>query len=208
MHRTARVRPGQTVLVHGANGGVGTVLVQLARAAGVQVIGTASARHHDALRAHGVVPVDYRTEDVPARVRALAPGGVDAVFDHVGGPGIVDSWRLLAPGGTLVAYGTAATRDATGSKQWPVLKLLGRVWLWNALPNRRRAHFYNVWAGRALSKARFRARLRADLTQVFTALQRGDLTPRVAARLPLTRAAEALRLAESGTVAGKVVLNP
>lgn len=208
LHRKARVRSGQTILVHGANGGVGSVLLQLAQAAGVKVIGTASARHHDALRERGVVPIDYRTEDVAARVRELAPGGVDAVFDHVGGRGIVDSWRLLAPGGTLVSYGSASTRDDEGSKQWPVLKLLGRVWLWNALPNRRRAYFFNVWAGRALSKDRFRARLRTDLTQVFSALQRGDVTPQIAARLPLTRVSDALRLAESGTVAGKIVLTP
>ena len=207
LHRKARVRAGHTVVVHGANGGVGSVLVQLARAAGARVIGTASARHHDALREQGVTPVDYRAGDVAARIRELAPGGVDAVFDHVGGDGIVDSWRLLAPGGTLVSYGSAATRDAEGSKQWPVLKLLFRVWLWNTLPNRRRAYFFNVWAGRALSKSRFRTRLRTDLTEVFTALQRGEVTARIAARLPLTRAAEALRLAESGTVAGKIVLN-
>ncbi|GGL94418.1 NADPH:quinone reductase [Streptomyces fumigatiscleroticus] len=208
LHRTARVRAGQTILVHGANGGVGSVLVQLAHAVGAKVIGTASARHHDTLRAWGVVPVDHRAGDVAARVRALAPGGVDAVFDHVGGRGIIDSWRLLAPGGTLVAYGSASTRDDEGSKQWPVLRLLGRTWLWNALPNGRRAHFFNLWAGRALAKERFRARLRADLTQVFAAHRRGDVTARIAARLPLTRAADALRLAESGTVVGKVVLTP
>ncbi|MDX3759914.1 medium chain dehydrogenase/reductase family protein [Streptomyces mirabilis] len=208
LHRKARVRAGQTILVHGANGGVGSVLVQLAQAADVKVIGTASARHHDALRERGVIPVDYRTEDVVARVRELAPTGVDAVFDHVGGRSAVDSWHLLAPGGTLVSYGSASTRDDEGSKQWPVLKLLGRVWLWNALPNRRRAYFFNVWAGRALAKNRFRAQLRADLTQVFGALQRGDVTAQIAAQLPLTRVADALRLAESGTVAGKVVLNP
>ncbi|WP_339133541.1 medium chain dehydrogenase/reductase family protein [Streptomyces sp. f51] len=207
LHRKARVRAGQTVLVHGANGGVGSVLVQLARAAGAKVIGTASARHHEALREQGVVPVDYRTENVAARVRELAPGGVDAVFDHVGGRSAVDSWHLLAPGGTLVSYGSASTRDDTGSKQWPVLKLLGRVWLWNTLPNGRHAYFFNIWAGKALSRDRFRARLRADLTQVFDALRRGDVTARIAARLPLTEAAEALRLAESGTVAGKVVLS-
>ncbi|MEV4628164.1 medium chain dehydrogenase/reductase family protein [Micromonospora sp. NPDC049523] len=208
LHRKARVRAGQTILVHGANGGVGSVLVQLARSAGVKVIGTASARHHDALREQGVIPIDYRTEDIAARVRVLAPGGVDAVFDHVGGRGILDSWQLLAPGGTLVSYGSASTRDDTGSKQLPVLRLLGRVWLWNALPNGRHAYFFNIWAGRALAKNRFRARLRADLSQVFAALQRGEVTARIAAQLPLARTADALRLAESGTVAGKVVLNP
>ncbi|WP_217709047.1 zinc-binding dehydrogenase [Nonomuraea rhodomycinica] len=113
-----------------------------------------------------------------------------------------------APGGTLVSYGSASTRDDEGSKQWPVLKLLLRVWLWNALPNRRRAYFFNIWAGRALAKNAFRARLRADLTQVFAALRRGDVTARIAAELPLARVAGAMRLAESGTVAGKVVLTP
>ncbi|WP_329566236.1 medium chain dehydrogenase/reductase family protein [Kitasatospora sp. NBC_01266] len=208
LHRKARVRTGQTVLVHGAGGGVGSVLVQLARAAGVKVIGTASARHHDALRALGVLPVDYRAGDVPTQVRELAPGGVDAVFDHVGGRSVVDSWHLLAPGGTLISYGSASTRDDTGSKQWPVLKILARTWLWNTLPNGRRAHFYNIWAGRPLNKDRFRARLRADLTEVFDAVRRGEVTARIAAQLPLAEAAEALRLAESGTVSGKVVLTP
>ncbi|SDK68757.1 medium chain dehydrogenase/reductase family protein [Streptomyces indicus] len=208
LHRKARVRSGQTILVHGAGGGVGSLLVQLARGAGVRVIGTASPRHHAALRARGVEPVDYRTGDVPARVRALAPGGVDAVFDHVGGRSVVDSWRLLAPGGTLVSYGSAATLDAEGSKMWPVLKILGRMWAWNALPNGRQAYFYNVWAGRKFGPKAFRARLRADLGQVLDALRRGEIGAGVAAELPLERAGEALRLAESGTVAGKVVLVP
>ncbi|WP_406340557.1 medium chain dehydrogenase/reductase family protein [Streptomyces sp. NBC_00648] len=208
LHRRARVRAGQTVLVHGAGGGVGSVLVQLARAAGAEVIGTASPRHHDALREVGVTPVDYRAGNVASRVRELAPGGVDAVFDHVGGRSVIDSWRLLAPGGTLVSYGSASTRDDTGSKQWPVLKILARTWLWNTLPNGRRAHFYNIWAGRALGKDRFRTRLRADLTEVFAAVARGDVSARIAAQLPLAQAAEALRLAESGTATGKVVLTP
>ncbi|WP_432160666.1 medium chain dehydrogenase/reductase family protein [Streptomyces sp. NRRL F-5630] len=207
LHRKARVSAGQTVLVHGAGGGVGSVLVQLARAAGAEVIGTASARHHEALRALGVKPLDYHDGDVAARVRELAPGGVAAVFDHVGGPGIVDSWRMLARGGTLVAYGTASTRDATGSRQWPVIKLLVRLGLWQLLPNGRRAGFYNIWAG-SRNKARFRAHLSADLTAVLTALARGEITARVAGTFPLAKAAEALRLAESGTVSGKIVLTP
>lgn len=133
---------------------------------------------------------------------------MNAVFDHVGGRSVVGSWHLLAPGGTLISYGSASTRDDTGSKQWPVLKILARIWLWNTLPNGRRAHFYNIWAGRPLNKDRFQARLRADLTEVFAAVRRGEVTARIAAQLPLAEAAEALRLAESGTVSGKVVLTP
>lgn len=207
LHRRARVARGQTILVHGANGGVGSTLAQLARLAGVRVIGTASPRHHDRLRDLGVIPVDYHA-DVAAAVREIAPGGVDAVFDHLGLASVPGSWRLLAPGGTLVSYGTAATRDDTGSKQLPVLKILARVWTWNALPNGRHAYFYNIWAGRRLSQRKFRARLRHDLTEVLRAMANGDITAQVAARFPLARAADALRLAESGTVTGKVVLLP
>ncbi|AGL18710.1 medium chain dehydrogenase/reductase family protein [Actinoplanes sp. N902-109] len=206
LHRLARVRAGQTVVVLGANGSVGSILAQLARRAGARVIGSASARHQDTLRAAGVEPVDYRG-DLTAQVGALAPGGVDAVFDHVGGPGIAASWRLLRRGGTLVGYGSASTRDDTGNRQLPVLKLLPRVWAWNLLPNGRHAYFYNIWAG-ARRKDRFRAQLHADLTAVLEVMAAGELTAPIAAELPLTRAAEAMRLAESRTVVGKVVLTP
>jgi NADPH:quinone reductase-like Zn-dependent oxidoreductase len=206
LHRKARVRAGGTILVHGAGGGVGTTLVQLARAAGIEVIGTASARNADVVTALGATALDYRG-DVPAEVRKLAPGGVDAVFDHVGGPGIADSFRLLAPGGTLVAYGSASTRDTGGSPRLPVLKLFARLLWWNALPNRRRTHFYNVWGGKR-NLPRFRARLAEDLGAVFDLAVAGALKAQVAARIPLTEAAKALALAESGTVTGKVVLVP
>ncbi|MGW4121490.1 medium chain dehydrogenase/reductase family protein [Nocardia sp. NPDC004711] len=204
LHRKAKARAGQTILVHGANGGVGSTLVQLARAAGIRVIGTASARNADAVAALGALPVDYRG-DVAAQVRALAPDGVDAVFDHVGGPGIVDSFALLAPGGTLVSYGSAATKDEEGDSRLPVLKLFARLLWWNALPNGRNASFYNIWAGRR-RLARFRAQLAADLGAVLELAERGVLHPQIAARIPLREATRALTLAESGTVTGKVVI--
>lgn len=75
MLNKAKVRSGQTVLVHGANGGVGNVLVQLARHAGLRVIGTASPRHHDALRAMGADPIDYNDPHLADRVGQLAVGG-------------------------------------------------------------------------------------------------------------------------------------
>jgi NADPH:quinone reductase-like Zn-dependent oxidoreductase len=207
LHRIARVRPGATVVVLGANGGVGTTLVQLARHAGITVIGTASTRHHAAVRKLGATPVDYRDPHVYQRIRELAPDGVDAVFDHVGGAGIVESWRLLRRGGTLVSYGTAATKDEEGNSRLPVLKLLARLMAWNLLPNGRSARFYNFWAGRRRLEA-FRARLREDLTAVLRLLAGGVLTPQVAARFPLSEAASALALAESRTVSGKVVIVP
>ncbi len=207
LHRIAKVKPGHTVLVLGANGGVGSTLVQLARIAGAHVIGTAAPRHHDAVRALGAQPIDYRDPDLTARVRELAPNGVDAVFDHVGGPGIVQSYRLLAPKGTLVAYGTAATRDVAGSSKKPILIMVARLLWWNLLPNGHRTHFFNIWAGRR-NRSAFRARMRTDLGHVFDLLAQGRITAQIAARLPLERAADAVRLAESGTVTGKVLLIP
>ncbi len=205
LHRTARVRRGQTILVHGANGGVGTTLVQLARHAGVRVIGTASPRHHAALRALGVLPVDRGDPALAARVRDLAPDGVDAVFDHIGGPSLARSRRLLARRGTLVSY--SLLKD-TGPMIPAFLAVLARLAWWDLLPDGRAAGFYSVWSGRLLRPTRFRARLRADLTTVLGLLADGVLTAQVAARLPLSRAREAMELAESHTVLGKVVLVP
>ncbi|WP_431870676.1 medium chain dehydrogenase/reductase family protein [Nocardiopsis eucommiae] len=207
LHRLARVRPGDTVLVHGANGGIGSLLVQLARHVGATVIGTASARNAEAVRALGALPLDYRAPDLPGRVRALAPGGVNAVFDHVGGAGLTDSFRLLARGGTLVSYGTAATRDVDGDAMLPVLLLFARLLWWNALPNGRGAHFFNLWSGHRRATD-FRRRFARDLGEVLSLHAEGVLIPPVAARVPLSEAASALALAESGTVVGKVLLVP
>lgn len=208
LHRTAKVKPGGTIVVLGANGGVGSTLVQLARHAGIKVIGTASARHHDAVRKLGAIPVDYRDPAMYQRIRELAPDGVDAVFDHVGGAGLQESWTLLRRGGALVNYGSAATKDEPGNAMLPVLKLFGRLLLWNFLPNGKRAGFYNFWAGKRFRPAAFRARLRDDLTEVLHLVRDGVLTPQIAARIPLSEAASALALAESRTVLGKVVIVP
>ena len=200
LHRAARVQPGQTVLVHGASGGVGTLLAQLARLAGAEVIGTASASKLEHVRSLGAIPLDYRSEDVPRRVREISSGGVDAVFDHVGGPGLVDSWRTLRRGGTLVAYGSASTLDEPGHWLRPYLPIFGRVLLWNALPNGRRATFYYV--------QRWPRLFREDFSTVLSLLADGKIEARVARRMPLESASEALRLVVSGEVSGKVVLVP
>jgi NADPH2:quinone reductase len=207
LHRTARAQAGDTVVVLGAAGGVGSVLVQLARAAGVSVLGVVGGAEQAArVAALGALPLDRRAEDVPARVRELAPDGVAAVFDHVGGAGIADSWRMLGRGGTLVAYGTAATKDLPGNPQLPVLKLLARLTAWNLLPNGRRAGFFNLWAGKRLRPRRYRRQLRAELAQLFALLRDGRLDAQVAGRFPLADAAAALRFAEQGGHTGKVVL--
>jgi len=207
MLRAARVQPGETIVLLGAAGGVGSTLVQLARHNGIRVIGTAGPSAQDRVRELGAIPVDYRNEDVPARVRELAPSGVAAVFDHVGGPGIVDSWRMLARGGTLISYGSAATRDVPGNPRVPVLKLLARLVAWNVLPNGRRAKFFNLWAG-ARKRDRYRADLRRDLADVLQLLHEGAIDAQVAKRFALRDAGAALRYAEQGAIVGKVILEP
>jgi NADPH:quinone reductase-like Zn-dependent oxidoreductase len=95
----ADVRPGQRVLVHAAAGGLGHVAVQVAKARGAYVIGTASAGKHDFLREIGVdEPIDYRSTDVTEAVR-----DVDVVLDTLGGETSVRSLRVLRPGGIVVS---------------------------------------------------------------------------------------------------------
>ena len=207
LHRTVKPTAGQTIVVFAAGGGVGSVLVQLARQAGLRVIGTAGPSQQDRLRAMGAIPIDYRSEDVPARVRELAPDGVAAVVDNVGGPGVVDSWRLLARGGTLVCLSDMSMRDAAH----PMVRfftLFGRLQLWNLLPNGRHAHFFNLWAGHRRHLDRFRADVRADLTKLFELLADGTLVAPIDSEYPLSQAAAALRRAEAGGLAGKVIIVP
>ncbi|MBL1099749.1 NADP-dependent oxidoreductase [Streptomyces coffeae] len=97
-----RVTEGDTVLVHAAAGGVGSMAVQLARHMGARVIGTASERNHDYLRALGADPVVYG-DGLADRVRELVPRGVDAALDLVGGQALTASAELLARGGRLAS---------------------------------------------------------------------------------------------------------
>ncbi|MFI1797187.1 NADP-dependent oxidoreductase [Streptomyces sp. NPDC020379] len=101
-----KVGAGDTLLIHAAAGGVGTVAVQLATAYGAKVIGTASPRNHDYLRSLGAVPVAYG-DGLADRVRALAPGGITAVLDGAGGEALDVSVGLLKDRdriGTLVGF--------------------------------------------------------------------------------------------------------
>lgn len=202
VHQTAAVRPGQTVLVHGASGGVGTLLVQLAVAAGAKVLGTASQSKHETVRTLGATPIDYRTEDVAARVRELAPNGVDAVFDHLGGDSLQVSYNLLADGGILVNYGSASTLNDDNHWLVPYVRTMRHFaswWLSKPLGRARgrRASFYYVRPG---------AKFNTALAEVYKLVADGKLVPPIDKRLPMKEAAEALRLLMNGKVTGKIVL--
>ncbi|UJR83253.1 zinc-binding dehydrogenase [Sandaracinus amylolyticus] len=214
LHRVARVRAGQTIVVHGAGGGVGTLLVQLARLAGARVIGTCRGAQRATVEALGAIAIDYQGGRVLEQVRAIAPEGVDAVFDHVGGTSLRTSWAMLARRGTLVSYGSASTRDDRGSAWTPIIRNMLRALAWSFLPSLRRARVFDVWgrsslgANAMLRPARFRRELREDLGQVFALLGAGTLRAQVAARYSLDDAGLALGRHERGDLIGKIVLVP
>ncbi|MFI9050751.1 NADP-dependent oxidoreductase [Streptomyces sp. NPDC053427] len=110
-------KPGETVLVHAAAGGVGSLAVQIAVAEGARVIGTASERNHDFLRSLGAEPVTYG-DGLEDRVRALAPEGVDVALDFVG-DGVLDvSQRLLKDRSRLVSIADGEVQAKGGHLVW------------------------------------------------------------------------------------------
>jgi putative PIG3 family NAD(P)H quinone oxidoreductase len=114
VHR-GRLHPGERVLIHGAAGGVGSMAVQIARALGATVIGTARGAEKSALcEALGCDEViDYAEADVFGEIRRLAPGGVDIILDNQGAATVAANIGVLAPLGRLVIIGVAAGTDAT-----------------------------------------------------------------------------------------------
>jgi NADPH:quinone reductase-like Zn-dependent oxidoreductase len=113
-----------------------------------------------------------------------------------------------------VSCSIAVKLDDTSPVLLDFLVLLAKLAFWNYRPTRRHASFYNVWAGAgkpdSAKREAFRARMRTDLTHVFTLLRDGQLTAKIAARFPLIEAAAALDLAESSgrTALGKIILVP
>ncbi|PWD51350.1 alcohol dehydrogenase [Serinibacter arcticus] len=111
--RRSGVREGQTVLVHAAAGGVGSIAVQLAVHAGARVVGTASPRNHDFLRSLGATPISYG-ETLVAEAKDAAPDGFDVILDYVGGDAIETAPALLARGGTITSITDARARTELG----------------------------------------------------------------------------------------------
>ena len=109
--RYRRFLPGETILVIGASGTVGTALLDLARHFGLKAIGTCSAANFAAVERFGAAAIDYRAGDFVASVRELTAGrvggaGVDAALDAIGGSHFGRSFACVAPGGILIGYGS------------------------------------------------------------------------------------------------------
>jgi NADPH:quinone reductase-like Zn-dependent oxidoreductase len=221
LHRTAKVKPGETVLVHGAAGRVGIAALELGAVAGLRLLGTCAARDRAKVEALGAVAIDYRNEDFLARVRELTDGeGVDVVSDSLGGPISLRSFRALRPGGRLVVYGRYSTLK-DGHKDGPaVIKwyaAIAAVWLWDKLSPRRRVFAYHVQKYRDKATRRGGAvggepmdpeQFREDFRVLIELLREGRIHPVVAERLPLDEARHAHELLESSASKGKLVLVP
>src|SRR5215470_14002882 len=105
LHRSAKARAGQRMLIHGASGGVGSAMLQLAKLAGVEMYGTCSAQGAAVVRELGAIPIDYKNADFVEEIHRLTGDGVDAVFDGIGGDNLWRSRDALREGGRVVTYG-------------------------------------------------------------------------------------------------------
>lgn len=212
LHRSAKARRGQRMLIHGAAGGVGSAMLQLATLAGVEMYGTCSAQGAAVVRELGGIPVDYKSADFVREILRLTGNGVDAVFDGIGGDNLWRSREVLHEGGRMVCYGFQGKlrggRMASPSEgRHPIREsaelgwLIIRNWL---KPGRKSMVPYSIqWL------MRFRPDwFRGDLVTLLELLKQGKIKPLIAQRLPLEQARRAHELLGSGGVLGKIVLLP
>ena len=211
LHRSAKIRAGQRVLIHGASGGVGTALLQLGRIAGLEMYGTCSARGSSAVSELGGIPIDYQHQDFVTAVRHQTGRGVDVVFDGIGGTHIWRSRQAVRPGGRVVAYGLTgslqrgrlATGRSGGRHRFRALAIFGLFiaigWLF---PGRQRVIPYSIQWLKRVKPAWFRE----DLMTLLSLLQQKKIQPLVAKRLRLAEARLAHELLGQGGVTGKFVL--
>ncbi|HZU98772.1 MAG TPA: zinc-binding dehydrogenase [Planctomycetota bacterium] len=198
----ARMRAGERLLVHSAAGGVGIAAGQIARALGIEAWGTVGSDEKlDVAREAGYAKVvNYRKSDFETEL-----GSVDVVLDAIGGSFFEKGYRMLRPNGRLLCYGLAGMTPRGRRPSWPRL-----AWEWLRLPrwnpiqliddNKTVAGFQvlRLWDEVAV--------LDAAMKDLLALAGRGALRPRIGARFPFARAAEAMQLLHSGTTTGKVVL--
>jgi len=196
IHRVAQVRAGQTALVTGAAGGVGTAALQLLRLAGVKAYGAASVAKHDTIRSLGATPIDYRAGPIDRLTRALEPAGVDYAFDAVGGANIGRCIGALRRGGLIVGFGFMG---APG--QLDKIAMFINIFVGSRLRGRR-GTFYGI----TQLYRKNPTPLREDLPKIFALVADRKIDPLVARTFPLLDARAGIALLMTGTVEGKIVL--
>lgn len=198
MLRLAGAEAGQTLLVHGAAGGVGSAILDLARVLSLHAFAAASSAHAEAVAELGGDFIDRGLQD-PSEVVARA-GGVDMVFDPLGGPNTRKSFRALKPGGRLVSYGFMAA--GRGSPVVSAVRQMVELRLRSF--GSRKGRFYRL----SDSVRRDPKTFRADLVALLDLLHAGRITPAIADLLPLSDVARAHRRLEDGAVTGRLLLTP
>jgi NADPH2:quinone reductase len=212
LHRSAKARPGQRMLVHGASGGVGSAILQLAKLAGVEMYGTCSAQGAAVVRELGGIPIDYKNADFVKEIHRLTSDGVSAIFDGIGGDNLWRSRDALHEGGRVVIYGFQSKMRggrmiSRSEGRHPVRESAELGWLivrnWFR-PGRKRMVPYSIqWL------MRFKpAWFRHDLLTLMDLLKQGKIKPLIAERLPLEEARRAHEMLGEGGVLGKIVLLP
>jgi len=189
-------KKGQIVLVQGAAGGIGSALVDLARNAGLKVIGVCSGDSRvefvKSLDADHVI--DRQRQDVGDAVQTVTHGnGVDFIMDFAAGPNFAANFALLAPFGTVVSYGQLAGKPKDDS--------YAELWAQSAKSPGLRVfsmHVYDHW----------REPRQASMRWVIDRLGRRQIRPRIYDCMPLAEARRAHELFESGAVMGKLLLKP
>lgn len=185
-----RAQAGETILVHGAAGGVGTATLQIARGLGMRTIAVVSGEHKaQVAREAGADEVVLVSDTWKDEVRERSGGGVDVVIDPVGGDRFTDSLRSLREGGRLVVVGFAGG----GIPEVKVNRLLlNNLEVIGA-----------GWGAYVMSKPAVNRQIGAEIGELIAA---GHVRPLVGASFPLDRAAEALLLLDGRGATGKVVL--
>jgi NADPH:quinone reductase len=193
LKETYRVKPGDTMLIHAAAGGVGQIVCQWAKHLGATVIGTVGSREKaEIARKHGCDhTILYRESDFVAAVKAIAPQGVTAVYDGVGKDVFLASLDCVRPFGVLVNYGNASGHP-------PPLDLL-------LLAKKGSLSVSRPALSRLTADV---AAMRAAAAELFDLVQRGALTIEIGGSFPLSDAAAAHRAVEERSVAGSVLLIP
>ena len=204
------VKRGERVLIHSAAGGVGLAAIDLCQILGAEIIGTASAAKHDALRERGVTHlIDYTKQDYEAEIRRITAGrGVHIVLDAMGGEHWKKGYRCLAPTGRLVMFGFSnAATGKTRSIGSLLLATLRTPWFSFPPPrlmNDNKAligvNLGHMWDETAL--------LSFWLVQLLGWQREGKIRPTVGARFPLAEAAYAHHYIQDRKNVGKVVLVP
>ena len=184
----------------GAAGGVGTAMLQLARLRGIKLYGTVSAGKAELVTQLGGIPIDYKKDSFVTQLKAMEPDGVDAVFDPVGGPQLMHSYRVLAARKKLVWFGASAAGTLRFALAGTILRFLAL----KLHPGTKRAVFYGI----PFEKKKHPKQFRDDVAVLMAYLSEHKIKPLIAAVMPLSKAAEAQELLESSRVTGRSFCNP